>query len=125
MKNLTEVIETLTQINRYEELKTILKDWATVYNSPFIGQFEVFEMSLYPLKRSAYYTSNKISLNDLKEDYKHFKDIMDISYPKKRELNKIAKEYNLLVAKFDRIDVKYLTEKLSETTNNFIEDSNF
>ncbi len=114
MKNLAEIIEKLTELKRYQDLKTTLENWITVYRNPFIGEFKCFENIL---KKEYYHSSKKINTKDLKDDYKYFQDIMEIPYPQKRPLNKIVKEYNSLVEKYADINIEYLTKKLIETLN--------
>ena len=124
MNDLTSIISTLTELQRFNELKETLISFEVI-ETPLYVNFEVsfFELSLSIKSDLFMSTLQKVNLSYLKKDYDHYKEMMEIDYPEKRKLNKIVKEYNSLYEKYSDVNIQFLSEELNYNIEKRIKDT--
>ena len=119
MKTLSETIQHLQNIERFNELLEMFHNWNTKFTSPEGIDFNILECSLTEANNNYNY-KRKINLKSLKEDYSHYFEMMDNEYPEKRKLNKLVKEYNSLVENYAHLNHEYVCIELNRIVSKMI-----
>lgn len=116
VNELNEILTTINEVKRLEELNGIMKDWNNKFRCSYGNNFTCFDLSI----NRAGQLGKTVCLEELKEDYEHYKYMTEIDYPHKRKLNKLVKEYNFLCKKYEHVSVNYVIEDLKDSLNKTI-----